>query len=63
MTGAMASRVLAANLDFSFTIRPSWWVLLAALAMVAVHLASTWRKRAPFIARDQARHNTGANPV
>lgn len=39
MTGAMASRVLAANLDFTFTIRPAWWVLATALFLAAVHLA------------------------
>jgi sulfoxide reductase heme-binding subunit YedZ len=37
-TGVMASRVLEANLDFSFTIRPAWWVLAAGLAMAALHL-------------------------
>ena len=37
MTGVAASRVLEANLDFSFTIRPAWWVLAAGIAMVALH--------------------------
>ena len=36
-TGVMASRVLEANLDFSFTIRPAWWVLVAGLAMALLH--------------------------
>lgn len=36
-TGVMASRVLEANLDFSFSIRPAWWVLLAGLAMLPLH--------------------------
>jgi methionine sulfoxide reductase heme-binding subunit len=36
MTGVPASRVLAANLDFSYTIRPAWWALAAALAMAAL---------------------------
>jgi sulfoxide reductase heme-binding subunit YedZ len=40
--GAPLLRVLAANLDFSFTIRPAWWVLLAGLAMAAL---SVWRGR------------------
>lgn len=39
-TGVMASRVLTANLDFSFSIRPAWWVLWAALAMPLIWL---WR--------------------
>ncbi|MFM9973327.1 MAG: sulfite oxidase heme-binding subunit YedZ, partial [Beijerinckiaceae bacterium] len=39
MTGIPASRVLAANLDFSYSIRPAWWVLAAGLAMIALHLA------------------------
>jgi methionine sulfoxide reductase heme-binding subunit len=47
MTGAMASRVLAANLDFSFTIRPSWWVLLAGLAMVAISALRALSARKP----------------
>jgi methionine sulfoxide reductase heme-binding subunit len=33
MTGIPAGRVLAANLDFGFTIRPMWWVLAAGLGM------------------------------
>lgn len=32
-TGVPAMRVLLANLDFSFTIRPSWWVFAAGLAV------------------------------
>jgi methionine sulfoxide reductase heme-binding subunit len=39
MTGVKASRVLAANLDFSFVIRPAWWVLWAGLALALVQLA------------------------
>jgi len=34
MTGIPALRVLMANLDFSFTIRSAWWVLLAGLMML-----------------------------
>lgn len=37
-TGVMASRVLEANLDFSFSIRPAWWVLWTALTMPLVQL-------------------------
>lgn len=39
MTGVKASHVLAANLDFSFVIRPAWWVLWAGLALALVQLA------------------------
>lgn len=39
MTGVMASRVLAANLDFGFSVRPAWWVLVAGTAMAALWLA------------------------
>ena len=28
-------RILAANLDFEFVIRPAWWVLLAGLIVAA----------------------------
>lgn len=34
-TGADATRVLAANLDFSYVVRPAWWVLAAGLALAA----------------------------
>jgi methionine sulfoxide reductase heme-binding subunit len=35
-SGVMVLRVLAANLDISFSIRPAWWVLVAGLVMVAL---------------------------
>jgi sulfoxide reductase heme-binding subunit YedZ len=35
-TGVPGARVLAANLDFAFTIRPAWWVLAAGLTLAAV---------------------------
>lgn len=38
-TGVMALRVLEANLDFSFSIRPAWWVLAAGLTMVLLQAA------------------------
>jgi sulfoxide reductase heme-binding subunit YedZ len=41
-TGIGAWRPLQANLDFSFSIRPAWWVLAAGLG---VTLASEIRKR------------------
>jgi methionine sulfoxide reductase heme-binding subunit len=36
MTGAMAWRVLVANLDVSFTIRPALWITAAGMAVVAL---------------------------
>ena len=44
-TGVGAWRPLLANLDFSFSIRPAWWVLAAGLA---VTVASEFRKRLRF---------------
>ena len=38
MTGVMASRILMANLDIEFGLRPALWVLLAGLALAAVNL-------------------------
>lgn len=38
MTGIDPWRVFMANWDFSYTIRPAWWVLFAGLAVTAV----TW---------------------
>jgi len=37
-TGVMASRVLAANLDIAFGLRPALWVAIAALALATVAL-------------------------
>lgn len=37
-TGVMASRVLAANLDISFGLRPALWVAIAGLALAAIGL-------------------------
>jgi methionine sulfoxide reductase heme-binding subunit len=36
MTGVPGWRVLAANLDFSYVIRPAWWVLAMGLGMAAL---------------------------
>jgi methionine sulfoxide reductase heme-binding subunit len=36
MTGVNALRILWANLDFSYVIRPAWWVLASGLAMAAL---------------------------
>jgi sulfoxide reductase heme-binding subunit YedZ len=38
-TGVPPGRVLAANLQFSFSIRPAWWVLAAGTAIAAASLA------------------------
>jgi sulfoxide reductase heme-binding subunit YedZ len=35
-TGIAPSRVLAANLHFSYSIRPAWWVLLVGAAVSAL---------------------------
>jgi sulfoxide reductase heme-binding subunit YedZ len=48
MTGVMASRILYANLDVGFGIRPALWVGIAGLAMVVVNLVRMWmRSREP----------------
>ena len=41
MTGVPWDRVLAANLDFTFSIRPAWRVLAAGLAVAVLGLART----------------------
>ncbi|MDP3544903.1 MAG: ferric reductase-like transmembrane domain-containing protein [Phreatobacter sp.] len=46
MTGVMASRILAANLDIAFGLRPALWVALAGLALALVSLVRG-RQRAP----------------
>lgn len=35
-TGVPASRVLWANLDFEYVIKPAWWILASGLALAAV---------------------------
>jgi len=44
-TGVDPARVLQANLDFSFSIRPAWWVLAIGLAVAVGYLARKieWR--------------------
>ena len=37
-TGVPPLRVLAANLDFAYSIRPTWWVVAVGLALVPVPL-------------------------
>jgi sulfoxide reductase heme-binding subunit YedZ len=57
-TGIPPGRVFAANFDFSFTIRPAWWVLVAGLAVVALYLA-----RPVFPARGRPRPSTAGTNV
>ncbi|AVO43743.1 sulfite oxidase heme-binding subunit YedZ [Phreatobacter cathodiphilus] len=47
MTGVMASRILYANLDVGFGIRPALWVTMAGLALVAVNLVRARKAGAP----------------
>ena len=44
-TGVPPGRVLAANLQFSFSIRPAWWVLATGLGMTLLALARPWLGR------------------
>jgi sulfoxide reductase heme-binding subunit YedZ len=46
MTGVMASRILYANLDVAFGLRPALWVVLAGLALALVGLVRG-RREAP----------------
>lgn len=55
-TGIGARRVLLANFDFGFMIRPAWWVLAAG---IAVALVSEGRKRLSF-ARPPAKRAAAA---
>lgn len=50
-TRVPVARVLWANLDFSYTVRPAWWVLAAGLLLAAL---AAWRNRvapAPSVTR------------
>ncbi|MEP9388371.1 protein-methionine-sulfoxide reductase heme-binding subunit MsrQ [Mesorhizobium sp. KR9-304] len=44
-TGVPPGRVLAANLQFSFSIRPAWWVLATGLGATLLALARPWLSR------------------
>ena len=46
MTGVMASRILYANLDVAFGLRPALWVVLAGLGLALVGLVGS-RREAP----------------
>ena len=44
-TGVPADRVLAANLDFSYSIRPAWWVFGGTMALAGVAAGMRLRER------------------
>ncbi|WP_378950612.1 sulfite oxidase heme-binding subunit YedZ [Mesorhizobium sp. ANAO-SY3R2] len=46
-TGVPPSRVLAANLQFSYSIRPGWWVLATGLGVALVGYVRSMSKSAP----------------
>jgi sulfoxide reductase heme-binding subunit YedZ len=53
-TQVSIQRVLSANFDFSYTIRPAWWVLAAGLVIAVL---AEWRNRvapAPSVKRSMA---------
>ncbi len=58
-TGIGAKRILLANLDFGFSIRPAWWVLAAG---ITVALAAEGRKRLA-IARPAAKRPATARAI
>lgn len=58
-TGIPAERVLAANLDFRYSVRPAWWVAAAGLALAALPLA---RAVADRLRRARPRRLSPARP-
>jgi len=54
-TGVDPLRILAANLDVAYGLRPAWWVLIAGLAAAA----AGWRFR--FVLQRPAAHMTSSN--
>jgi sulfoxide reductase heme-binding subunit YedZ len=55
-TGVPPGRVLAANLQFSYSIRPAWWVLATGLGVTTLGLARRWvGKQEPARGRRPAR--------
>ena len=59
-SGANAWMVFLANLDFSYEIRPAWWVLAAGLAVAFASLI--WRQR-PSARRTPSRAFAGSTGV
>jgi sulfoxide reductase heme-binding subunit YedZ len=47
MTGVSPLLVLQANLMFDLSIRPMWWVLAAALLVIACYLGAQWLRPRP----------------
>jgi methionine sulfoxide reductase heme-binding subunit len=45
--GFPLARILAANLDFEFVVRPGWWVLLAGVVVAASAPVFAWLRPAP----------------
>ena len=43
LRGAPFMKVLAANLNFAFAIRPAWWVLAAGIGVALLDLIGDWR--------------------
>lgn len=43
-TNIPPSKVLAANLNFGYSIRPAWWVLLAGIAVAAIAVLRQWQQ-------------------
>lgn len=54
-TGVPPGRVLAANLQFSFSIRPAWWVLATGLGAALIAVARPWFGKEPTGGRRAAR--------
>ncbi len=46
-TGVDPARVLWANLDFTYTIRPAWWVLGVGVAIALLSIVRAWTAPAP----------------
>jgi sulfoxide reductase heme-binding subunit YedZ len=54
-TGVDALRVLQANLDFSYSIRPAWWVFAAGLLLALLSAGTSLRGRAEMRGRLRTR--------
>jgi methionine sulfoxide reductase heme-binding subunit len=60
-TGVDPRRVIHAQFDFSFQIRPAWWVLASGLCLAAIRAArDVWAQRAPPARQAAARSEAGA---
>jgi sulfoxide reductase heme-binding subunit YedZ len=54
-TGIPPSRVLAANLQFAFSVRPAWWVLTVGVAVASIPLLRPFLGSRPKSGRRMAR--------